>query len=95
MLNEPNPDKLPGGHDNALGNIKQFYSQGYNDVRKVSDTPVILHDAFEVQGSYWNGFMPSTTSKNVIIDHHEYQVFTEELINLSLDVGIKEIEEIM
>jgi glucan 1,3-beta-glucosidase len=68
----------------SLDVTKQFYRDGYGQVREVSDTPVILHDGFKAPNS-WNGFLtPSdNNAQNVAIDHHEYQVFDQGLLKLS------------
>jgi glucan 1,3-beta-glucosidase len=50
LLNEPLSSKL------NFDGIKDFYKKGYEQVRQVSDTPVVLHDAF-VTPSTWNGFL--------------------------------------
>ncbi|CZT46812.1 probable EXG1 Exo-beta-1,3-glucanase (I/II), major isoform [Rhynchosporium secalis] len=75
LLNEP----LSGALN--FDQIKQFYRDGFNQVRRISDTPVMLHDAF-VSPSAWNGFLSvsDNNAQNVIIDHHEYQVFTNDLV---------------
>jgi glucan 1,3-beta-glucosidase len=59
--------------------VRQFYRDGYGQTRTVSDTPVILHDGFKPPNT-WNGFLtPSdNNAQNVVIDHHEYQVFSPE-----------------
>ncbi|KHJ35732.1 putative glucan -beta-glucosidase precursor protein [Erysiphe necator] len=77
LLNEPLTPKLD------FEKVKQFYREGYNQVRSVSDTPVILHDGF-APPSKWNGFLSvsDNDSQNVVIDHHEYQVFTNDLVAL-------------
>lgn len=75
LLNEPMGPKLD------LDNLRQFYQDGYDQVRSVSDTPVILHDAFGSPSS-WNGFLTGGSAQDVIIDHHEYQVFTNDLVAL-------------
>jgi glucan 1,3-beta-glucosidase len=64
--------------------VHKFYRDGYNNMRKISDTPVILHDGFNAP-SYWNGFLtPSdNNAQNVIIDHHDYQVFDKGLIKMT------------
>ena len=82
LLNEPLASRLPGGTDAVV----QFYKDGYGDVRDVSDTPVIIHDAFQ-PGNFWNGILAPPDAQGVVVDHHEYQVFTDELIALSPEVG--------
>lgn len=71
LLNEPLPSKLVGGTDAVV----QYYNDAYGDVRKISNTPVILHDAFQ-PGSFWDGVLTWPGSANVIIDTHQYQVFS-------------------
>jgi glucan 1,3-beta-glucosidase len=75
LLNEPFIEKL-----NDEG-VRQFYRDGFNQVRQVSDTPVIIHDGFKAP-STWNGFLtPSdNNAQNVAIDHHEYQVFSPQSV---------------
>ena len=50
LLNEPFSYSL------NLDELKQFYRDGYSQVRTVSDTPVVLHDGF-ISPSSWNGFL--------------------------------------
>ena len=54
LLNEPLPTVGP-----SVDTIKQFYRDGFGQVRTVSDTPVVLHDAFQPASS-WNGFLTSS-----------------------------------
>ncbi len=81
VLNEPLATSIAGGLDTVLG----YYDNAYGDIRSISDTEVMLHDAFQT-GTTFNNVLTSSGG-NVVIDHHEYQVFTEELINLSPDVS--------
>lgn len=62
---------------------RQFYRDGFGQVRDTSDTTVILHDGF-IRPNEWNGFLtPSdNNAQNVALDHHEYQIFTPDLIQL-------------
>ena len=62
----------------------QFYRDGYGQTREVSDTVVVLHDGFQAPNT-WNGFLtPSdNNAQNVAIDHHEYQVFDQNLLRMS------------
>lgn len=78
ILNEPLIPRL----DEAT--VRQFYRDAYGQVRAVSDTPVVLHDGF-LPTSAWNTFLtPSdANAQNVIMDHHEYQVFDNGLLALS------------
>ena len=82
LLNEPLASKISGGTDVVV----QFSKDGYGDVRDVSDTPVVIHDAFQ-QGTFWNGILTAPDAQGVIIDHHEYQIFTDELVGLSPEVN--------
>lgn len=50
LLNEP------FGWSLNQDNLKQFYRDGFNQVRQTSDTPVALSDAF-FPPSQWNGFL--------------------------------------
>jgi glucan 1,3-beta-glucosidase len=70
LLNEP---FIPSLNEDI---VRQFYRDGFGQVRTVSDTPVILHDGFKAPNT-WNGFLtPSdNNAQNVAVDHHEYQVF--------------------
>lgn len=78
LLNEPFSSKL----DYNL--LRQFYRDGFNQVRAVSNTPVVLHDGF-LPPSSWNGFLSvsDNDAQNVVIDHHEYQVFDNYLLSVS------------
>jgi glucan 1,3-beta-glucosidase len=57
--------------------VKQFYWDGFGNVRNVNpDTAVVIHDAFEGPG-YWNGIMNSQSgANNIILDTHIYQIFS-------------------
>lgn len=50
LLNEPLSSEL------NYDTLKQFYRDGFGQVRAVSDTPVMLHDGFNAP-STWNGFL--------------------------------------
>ncbi|KAI4258103.1 MAG: hypothetical protein LQ352_001346 [Teloschistes flavicans] len=78
LLNEPLASALTGGTNAVI----QYYNDGYGDVRKISNTPVMLHDAFQ-NGSFWDGVLAPPAKSGVVIDHHEYQVFKQELLNIS------------
>ena len=86
VMNEPLATEITGGPDTVV----QYYKDAYGDVRVVSDTPVMIHDAFE-NGTFWDGTLTSPGSQNIIVDHHEYQVFTPALIDLSADVRTLDI----
>lgn len=78
LLNEPLKWKIDGGFDT----IQSYYDQAFTKIRKVSDTPVIMHDGF-INASVWDGTLTAPDDQGVILDHHEYQVFTQKLIDLS------------
>lgn len=77
LLNEPLGSVL----NNA--DLRQFYREGYGRVRQVSDTVVVLQDAFLPPSSY-NGFMtPSDLNVQwVAMDHHFYQVFDQGSVSM-------------
>ena len=66
--------------------VKQFYHDAYYNLRDISDTPAILHDGFE-NPSWLNGFLTKqdNDARNVIVDHHEYQIFDSRLNAMSVD----------
>ncbi|KAJ4295283.1 glucan exo-1,3-beta-glucosidase [Kalmusia sp. IMI 367209] len=70
LLNEPLLSKL----DENM--VKQFYRDGYYNLRTISDTPMMMHDGFE-RPSWLNEFLTpaDNNAQNVIVDHHEYQIF--------------------
>jgi glucan 1,3-beta-glucosidase len=70
LVNEPLGPSL------NMDEIKQFYENGWQTIRDTgSDTGVVIHDAFQAYG-YWNDFMALPDYFNVILDHHNYQVFS-------------------
>lgn len=76
LLNEPLSTAM------NLDDLKQFERNGYGQQRGVSQSRVVIvQDGFQ-QPSYYNGWLsPSDdNSQWVAIDHHEYQVFTDELV---------------
>ncbi|CAN9082488.1 glycoside hydrolase [Alternaria alternata] len=66
--------------------VKQFYHDAYYNLRDISDTPAILHDGFE-NPSWLNGFLTKqdNDARNVVVDHHEYQIFDSGLNAMSVD----------
>ena len=66
--------------------VKQFYHDAYYNLRDISDTPAILHDGFE-NPSWLNGFLTKqdNDARNVVLDHHEYQIFDSGLNAMSVD----------
>jgi len=76
LLNEPLMSELVGGQ----AGTQNYYQNASNIVRSVSQTvPVIIQDGF-VNPSQWNGFL---TGSNALVDHHEYQVFTNAYVALT------------
>lgn len=57
LLNEPLGSALA-----SESQLVQFYKDGFGKVRSVSDTPVILEDAFE-KATFWNDVL-STGGNN-------------------------------
>ncbi|KAI0996515.1 Glucan 1,3-beta-glucosidase [Podosphaera aphanis] len=84
LLNEPFSPKL------NLDGIKQFYRDGFRQVRVISDTPVIIHDAF-VAPKELNGVLSvsDNNAQNVAVDHHEYQVFSNDLVAMTPSQHLK------
>ncbi|MCJ1286828.1 exo-1,3-beta-glucanase [Xylographa opegraphella] len=70
LLNEPLASALQ-----STPELESFYQQGYNAVRDVSNTPVMIQDAFEPDG-FWSNVLVPPGAQNVVLDHHEYQVFS-------------------
>ncbi|KAJ4371286.1 glucan exo-1,3-beta-glucosidase [Neocucurbitaria cava] len=56
--------------------VKQFYHDAFYNLREISDTPAMLHDGFS-DPLWLNGFLTpqDNNAYNVIMDHHEYQIF--------------------
>ncbi|KAH7083036.1 glycoside hydrolase superfamily [Paraphoma chrysanthemicola] len=79
-LNEPFLSKL----DQNM--VKQFYRDAYYNLREISDTPAMFHDGFW-EPAWLNGFLTpqDNNAQNVIIDHHEYQIFDSGLVAMSVD----------
>ncbi|CAO1605642.1 MAG: hypothetical protein LQ349_001298 [Xanthoria aureola] len=78
LLNEPLASSLTGGTNAVI----QYYNDGYGNIRKISNTPVIIHDAFQ-NGTFWDGVLAPPNITGVVVDHHEYQVFNNQLLSLS------------
>ncbi|KZF24319.1 glycoside hydrolase family 5 protein [Xylona heveae TC161] len=74
LVNEPLSSKL------NVSQLYDYYQQGFSDVRSVSDTTVVLHDGFLWTSSWDNFLTPTSNDYNVLVDHHEYQVFNLEQI---------------
>lgn len=78
LLNEPLISALPGGKSATQG----YYQSGFNTVRQSGQTPVIIHDGF-LNPSAWDGFLTGSGTSGAIVDHHEYQVFSDDLLALT------------
>ncbi|TVY48691.1 Glucan 1,3-beta-glucosidase [Lachnellula occidentalis] len=75
LLNEPLSSEL------NFDDLKDFYRSGFDQVRSVSDTTVMIHDGFVTPSTY-NGFLSTSdnNAQNVVVDHHEYQVFSDDFV---------------
>ena len=78
LLNEPKLSAIPGGKGATQG----YYQSGFDVVRGVGPAPVIIQDGLAAPSS-WNGFLSGQGTSGAIVDHHEYQVFTNDLVALS------------
>ncbi|KAI9648611.1 glucan exo-1,3-beta-glucosidase [Ciborinia camelliae] len=78
LLNEPANWNLD------FNKLVQFYRDGYAQARAVSDTVIVIHDAF-LETSKWNNILATDdhNAQGVVVDHHEYQVFTDALVNMT------------
>jgi glucan 1,3-beta-glucosidase len=83
LLNEP------AGYELDMGIIRNFFKAGHKQVRDISKTPVVIHDAFQEPKSYNN--MLTKPQDFVSIDHHYYQVFSPEENALSHSQHIKKV----
>lgn len=80
LLNEPLMGSLPGGR----AATQQYYQSGFDAVRGVggSTAMVVIQDGF-ANPPAWNGFLTGEGARGAVVDHHEYQVFTNALVALS------------
>lgn len=69
--------------------VKQFYRDAFYNLREISDTPAMLHDGFQ-SPSWMNNFLTpqDNNAQNIIVDHHEYQMFDARLVAMSVDEHI-------
>lgn len=76
LLNEPLTPELD------LKKVKQFERKGFDQQRTVSQSRVVvIQDGFQQPDSYNGWLTPDDDgSQWVAIDHHEYQVFENELV---------------
>lgn len=68
----------PLGPDLGMEKVKRFLKNAIVDAQRLLEfnTSIVLHDAFQGTG-YWNDFM-NDTGRPFLIDHHKYEVFSEE-----------------
>ena len=78
LLNEPKMSIIPGGR----GATQSYYQSGFDTVRASGQAPVVIHDGFAAPSS-WNGFLAGQGAAGAIVDHHEYQVFSNEDVAMS------------
>ncbi len=78
LLNEPKLSALPGGR----GATQSYYQSGFDVVRGAGQAPVVIQDGLAAPSS-WNGFLSGQGTSGAIVDHHEYQVFTNDFVALS------------
>ncbi|RDW94953.1 hypothetical protein BP5796_00716 [Coleophoma crateriformis] len=78
LLNEPLMSSLPGGR----AGTQAFYQDGFNIVRETGQTSVIFHDGFATPNT-WNGFLTGSGGQGALVDHHEYQVFSNADVALT------------
>nr|Q12700.1 RecName: Full=Glucan 1,3-beta-glucosidase; AltName: Full=Exo-1,3-beta-glucanase; Flags: Precursor [Schwanniomyces occidentalis]CAA86951.1 exo-1,3-beta-glucanase/1,3-beta-D-Glucan glucanohydrolase [Schwanniomyces occidentalis] len=79
LLNEPLGPSLD------LNYLKEFFQQGYQNLRNSGSVQaVIIQDAFQPMG-YWDNFLTLDQYWNVVVDHHHYQVFSAGELQRSID----------
>ena len=65
-----------------MDKVKKYFYDGWGVVRQeAGDTGVVIHDSFQQDLSYWNGFLTSGTN-NVMLDTHQYQIFNQDQLKL-------------
>lgn len=78
LLNEPNSSLLD------INGIRQYWLDGWGTVRDHdTHTSVVIMDAFRPLWE-WNGFMTKGFN-NVVLDTHQYQVFSPEQLSRNID----------
>jgi glucan 1,3-beta-glucosidase len=79
VLNEP---FLSGGLDRNM--VQQFYRDAFYNLRLISDTPMMMHDGF-LDPKWLNWFLSpeDNNAQGVVVDHHEYQIFSPDLVSLT------------
>lgn len=78
VLNEPLMSALVGGR----GATQDYYQQAFNIIRNNGQAQVVIHDGF-AEPSTWNGFLSGQGTSGAIVDHHEYQCFVQEELEMS------------
>ncbi|KAF8638329.1 hypothetical protein AX17_002349 [Amanita inopinata Kibby_2008] len=66
--------------------VRQFWQDGYDVVRQAAgnDTQIMIGDAFlGVQN--WTNFLTPPNAQNVLLDYHEYQIFSDQELDRSFD----------
>jgi len=86
LLNEPLMSEIAGGE----GATRSYYWNGLQTVRIISSTFVIIHDGFQ-NAAHWNGFLTGGGAAGVVIDHHEYQCFTNGYVAMSAPEHIRAV----
>ena len=66
--------------------MKSYYQQGYDTIG--GRAPTIISDGF-IAPSSWNGFL--SNSGGAILDHHEYQVFSNGDVALSYQDHVDQV----
>ncbi|KAI4163779.1 MAG: hypothetical protein LQ342_002552 [Letrouitia transgressa] len=91
LLNEPFPEKL-GYLEPSIAKVVEFHKNAYRKVRGASSprTAVLISDAF-VNAFKWNDEYQQTGPGANIIDHHDYQVFDDNLLPLDLDKHLEQV----
>lgn len=68
-----------------MSRLRQFWMDGWGIVREYGNIAVVIGDAFASPPD-WNGFM--TSWSNVILDTHQYQVFSAGQVAMGIDAHV-------
>ena len=74
-----------------MSQLKDFYWDSYRAIRYINGPAqgAVFHDGFKPAG-YWNDFLKTDQNAwNVIIDHHNYQVFSPGQLNNTIEQHIQ------
>lgn len=85
LLNEPLGTVLD------MDKLKTFYYGGYKTVRNSGVQTVVIHDAFQDMGFWNNDFNPPNKYWDVVVDHHHYQVFSQDDLEKSIDDHVETV----